>query len=212
MLSKQACIFAFVVLFAGYSPALAQQSASQPNSSQTPSPETTPSPSASVVDLATPIPGMVTVMIPKDEMLVVKTLQSLNSYSAHTGERIRYEIVQDFIVAGYLIAKSGDIAEGSVQEGQSGNAGGFYGIGYKAANLRVSIDRVYTFCGSTIELAFDRSEYRRRQGLFGSNKDVTIIKGQEYVPIVDHPQQACAVRTDAAAQPIPGGAIRADKG
>jgi len=150
-------------------------------------------------------------MLPKDAMLVVATTESLNSYSAHEGERIRYQVTQDFIVGGYLISKAGDIAEGQVEEGQAGDTGAF-DIGYKAANLRVSVDRLYTFCGSTIEPSFDRSEYRRRQGLFGSNKDVTVVKGQKYGPIVDHPQQACAVKTDEQPQPVGSDVLLSDKG
>lgn len=167
--------------------------------------------SNSVINLATPIPGVVTVNLPKDIPLVVETAESINSYSAATGERVKYRVLQDFVVAGYLIAKAGDEAEGMVQEGQQGKAG-FYGIGYKAANLRVSVDKIYTFCGSTLQVDFDRSEYRRRQGFMGSNKDVGIVKGQQYVPIVDHPQQVCAVRTDEKALPIPKDALHADKG
>jgi hypothetical protein len=176
-------------------------------------PASSPAPTATPIVLqAQAIPGLVNVVVPKDAMLVVKTTESLNSYSAHQGERIRYEVVQDFIVSGYLIAKAGDIAEGSVQEGQQGDSGGFYGIGWKAANLRVSVDRVFTFCGATIQLNFDRSEYRRRQGIFGAHKDVEIIKGQKYAPMVDHPQTACAVKTDEQAAPIGDDVLKADKG
>ncbi len=171
-----------------------------------------PAPSSEVIDLATPIAGKVTVKVPKDAAVVVKTLQSLNSYSAHTGERIRYEVLQDVIVGGYLIVKAGDIAEGSVQEGEQGNSGGFYGIGWKAANLRISVDRAFTFCGSTLQLTFDRSEYRRRQGVLGSHKDVEIIKGQKYVAATDHPQEACAVKTNDQPKPIPEDALKPDKG
>ena len=115
------------------------------------------------------------------------------------------------MVSGYLIAKAGDIAEGAVEEGQNGDEG-FIGIGYKAANLRLSVDKLFTYCGSTLELAFDRSEYRRRQGAFGSHKDVEVVKGQKYAPVIDHPQQACAIKTDAQPIPIPTDALKADKG
>lgn len=172
-----------------------------------------PAPSSTPIVLQTQqIPGLVNVVVPKDVMLVVKTTESLNSYSAHQGERIRYEVAQDFIVDGYLIAKAGDIAEGSVQEGQQGDSGGFYGIGWKAANLRVSVDRVFTYCGSTIQLNFDRSEYRRRQGLFGAHKDVEVVKGQKYAPTIDHPQTACAVKTDERPSSIGDDVLKTDKG
>jgi len=173
----------------------------------TSAPSVSPTP---IVLEAKPLIGVVQVVVPKDESIVVRTTQGINSYSAATGEKIRYEIAQDFVVSGYLIAKAGDIAEGQVEEGQKGSSGGPYGIGYHAANLRVSVDRVYTFCGSTLELAFDRSEYRRRQGLWGSHQDVEIIKGQKYAASVDHPQTACAVKTDEQPQPIGSDVITSD--
>jgi hypothetical protein len=150
----------------------------------------------------------VTVFVPKGTLAVVRTTRAYNSYSAHTGEKIEYELVQDLIVNGYVVAKAGDAAEGMVQEGQAGDAGGFYGIGYKAANLRVSIDAIYNFCGDTLHTDFDRSEYRRRQGLFGSNKDVEVIKGQMYVPVVNRPQKVCGEPTSAPPLPIPSDAIQ----
>ncbi len=48
--------------------------------------------------------------------------------------------------------------------------------------------------------------------MFGSHKDVEVTKGQEYVPVVDHPQQVCAVKTDEKPLPIPSDALAADKG
>jgi len=173
--------------------------------------QSVPAPETSVINLATPIPGVVTVNLPKGIPLVVETAESINSYSAATGEKIKYRVMQDFVVGGYLVAKAGDEAEGLVKEGQQGQAG-FYGIGYKAANLRISVDKIYTFCGSTLQVDFDRSEYRRRQGFMGSNKDVDVVKGQRYVPVVDHPQQVCAVKTDEATLPIPKDALQPDKG
>ena len=175
---------------------------------------TVPTPTATpiVLEAARPIQGLVNVLVPAGQMLAVKTTESLNSYSAHQGERIRYEVVQDFVVDGYLIAKAGDVAEGEVQEGQQGSMGGLYGIGWKAANLRVSVDRVFTYCGSTLELTFDRSEYRRRQGLFGSHQDVEIGKGQQYAPTIDHPQTICAVKTNEQPAAIGDDVLRADNG
>ncbi len=145
------------------------------------------------------------VLVPKGVMLVVRTLEGHNSYSAQTGQKWHFELVNDLIVGGYVVARAGDDAEGGVQEAQQGKDDFF---NYKAANLRVGIDEVHSFCGDTIHVRFDRSEYRRRQGLFGSNKDVTITKGQMYVPIVSRAQRVCGVSTTATPAPIPADAIR----
>lgn len=145
------------------------------------------------------------VLVPKDTPLVVRTIEGHNSYSAQTGQRWHYELVADIVVNGYVVARAGDDVEGVVQEAQQGKDDYF---SYKAANLRVAVDEVHSFCGDTIHVRFDRSEYRRRQGLFGSNKDVTIVKGQMYVPLVSRAQKVCGVATSATPAPIPAGAIR----
>lgn len=152
-------------------------------------------------------PKTVTVFVPKGTLALVRTTRAYNSYSAKTGEKIEYELVNDLVVNGYVVAKSGDSAEGMVQEGQAGETG-FYGIGQKAANLRVSVDAIYSFCGDTIHTDFDRSEFRQRQGFLGSNKDVQIVKGQLYVPIINRPQKVCGEPTTATPAPIPSSAIR----
>ncbi|MFY9781641.1 MAG: hypothetical protein WAJ85_14160 [Candidatus Baltobacteraceae bacterium] len=190
-----------VTFFIGLSSvaAVAQVTASSP----APAPAATQGAAANAVNA----PNTVTVFIPKDTLAVVRTTRAYNSYSAHTGEKVEYELVQDLIVNGYVVAKAGDAAEGMVQEGQAGETG-FYGIGNKSANLRVSVDEIYNFCGDTIHTDFDRSEYRRRQGMFGENKDVQIIKGQMYVPVVNRPQRVCGEPTAEAPAPIPSDAVR----
>jgi hypothetical protein len=162
--------------------------------------EPSPMPSAAIGAEAT-----VTVLVPKDTPLVVRTIEGHNSYSAQTGQKWHYELVSDIIVNGYVVARAGDDAEGGVQEAQQGRDDPF---NHKAANLRVGVDEVHSFCGDTIHVRFDRSEYRRRQGLFGNNKDVTIVKGQLYVPLVSRAQKVCGVATAAKPAPIPTDAIR----
>lgn len=170
-----------------------------------PQPSPLPPPASSA---ASDIPGATIVFVPRGKEIVVRTVAGYNSYSAKTGAKLRFEVVNDVIVNGFAIAKAGDAAEGTVQEAQQGDEGGYYGIGWKAANLRVSVDEIYNFCGDTIHVTFDRSEYRRRQGLFGSNKDVQIIKGQMYVPLTDRAQKVCAEPSTDLEEPIPVQALR----
>jgi hypothetical protein len=61
--------------------------------------------------------------------------------------------VQDVIVNGHVIAKVGDEADGQVLESQQGKTG-IYGIGYKTADLRISVEAVHNFCGDTIKMHF----------------------------------------------------------
>lgn len=111
---------------------------------------------------------------------------------------------QDAIVDGRVVAKSGDTADGQVEEGQNGESG-------KAANLRVSVDDVYNFCGDTVHVEFDRTESRKNQGVFGSKKDVRIGKGQRYVAVTDRPQRVCTEATTATPAPIPAEALRTNE-
>ena len=119
---------------------------------------------------------------------------ALSSYGASAGEKIRYTVVNDVVINGMLVAKAGDSAVGQVQEAQRGKNTDL-SLEYQAADLRVSVDSIYNYCGDTISVLFDRVEYRRRQGVFGSNADITIKQGQQYAAIVDHPQKICATTT-----------------
>jgi len=145
-----------------------------------------------------PAPPLVYI-VPRDAPIVVRTKYSESSYSAKAGAKIRYIVTQDAIVDGQLIAKAGDTADGQVEEGQNGESGKLFGGGCKAANLRVSVDNV------------DRTESRRNQGAFGSNKDVRIGKGQQYVAVTDRPQRVCTEATSATPSPISGDALETNE-
>ncbi|BDE06830.1 hypothetical protein WPS_21060 [Vulcanimicrobium alpinum] len=155
--------------------------------------------------IESPAPATVTVLVPRGVPIVVRTLEGHNSYSAQTGQHWHFELVNDVIVDGYVVARAGDDAEGGVAEAQQGRDDLFV---YRGANLRVGVDEVHSFCGDTLAVRFDRSEYRRRQGFFGSNKDVTVVRGQMYVPLTSRAQRVCGVPTTATPAPIPAGAIR----
>lgn len=153
--------------------------------------------------------GTATVFVPKGTVAVVATAEAINSYAASPREPITYTLAQDVVVNGYLIAKAGDEADGQVLEAQQGKTG-FYGVGYKAADLRISVDAIHNFCGDTIKLHFIRSEYRRRQGLFGSEKDVQIIDGQKYIALTAYPQRICGQVTTEGNPAVPSDALAGD--
>ncbi|MGZ3563785.1 MAG: hypothetical protein ACXVAS_18420, partial [Vulcanimicrobiaceae bacterium] len=128
-------------------------------------------------------PAATQVVVPQGTILIVATKHGYNSYGASAGTKVMYELSQDLVVNGYLVAKAGDAAEGSVLNAQQGKNSFFE---MQAANLRVSIDKIYTYCGDTLDIDFVRSEFRQRQGVFGSHKDVEIIKGQKYQAPTEH--------------------------
>ena len=155
-----------------------------------------------------PGPTATTVLVPKGTIIVVATRRSYKSYGASTGTKVTYDVSQDVIVDGHLIAKAGDSAVGEILNAHEGKSSIFTS---EAANLRLSVDKVFNFCGDTIEMDFARSEYRRRQGAFGSKKDVEVSKGQLYQAPTLRPQKVSATKTDAAPLPIPSDALVGDK-
>jgi hypothetical protein len=136
------------------------------------------------------------------------TLHGINSYGQESGLKLTYEVVQDVVVNGHVVAKAGDIAEGVIADAEAGRADVF---SYRAANLRITVDSVYNFCGDTLHTDFTRTEYRRRQGLFGSHKDVEIIKGQMYEVPTERAEKICAEPTTEHALPVPKNALSGDQ-
>lgn len=153
-------------------------------------------------------PATEQVLVPRGTVVVVRARHGINSYGAEAGAKLVFEVAQDVVVDGYLIAQAGDVAEGVIENAQEGQDDPF---SQRAANLRVSVDTIYNFCGDKIDADFERSEYRRRQGAFGSHKDVEIIKGQMYQVPTERPQKVCAVRTNEMPLPIPSSALPGDK-
>ena len=151
-----------------------------------------------------------TVLVPKGTIIVVATRRSYKSYGASTATKVTYDVAQDVIVDGYLVVKTDDSAEGQILNAHEGKSNWLTGES-EGANLRLSVDKVYTYCGDTLEMDFARSEYRRKQGLLGGKKDVEVSKGQLYQAPTLRAQKACATRTDAKPMPIPSGALLGDK-
>lgn len=164
---------------------------------------------------ATPIPQTQAppneqVVVPRGTIIVVAMDHLVNSYSAASREPLSYTVTQDVVLNGHVVAKSGDEGTGIVLEAQQGNQGGPYGIGWKAANLRVDVEAVHNFCGDTIPMEFIRSEYRRRQGLFGSHQDLEIVKGQKYLATVARTTKVCGETTNESPLTPPSDALPPD--
>lgn len=148
------------------------------------------------------------VLVPAGTTIVVATKHGYTSYGASSGTKVLYEVEQDVVVNGYLVAKAGDAAEGSILNAHQGvnNL-----ISVEAANLRVSVEKVFTYCGDTLDMDFQRSEFRQRQGFLGSHKDVEIIKGQKYQVPTERAARVCATKTDEQAAAIPADALKGDQ-
>jgi hypothetical protein len=167
---------------------------------QVASPSPSPEPSISAEPVKT--------LVPRGTVIVLKTLHGINSYGQEAGNKLTFEVVQDVVVDGHVVTQAGDVAEGAVENAQAGKDDAF---SYAAANLRIRIDSVFNFCGDTLNMDFVRSEYRRRQGLLGSHKDVEVVKGQMYQAATERPEKVCGTPTTEAPLPIPSGALPGDK-
>jgi hypothetical protein len=169
------------------------------------------------------------VMLLKDTPIVVQTYNAVNSATFHSGERMAYTVSEDVIVDGVIVAKSGDSANGVIENAQQGRKvragliGGVAGpvgavaghaankAASKGANLRVSVTSLQTFCGDTIPLSFVRSEYHRPQR-FHKMTPVQIAKGQKYIAKVAEDTRVCGSATTRSPAPIPRDALPADPG
>ncbi len=171
-------------------------------------------------------PPMVKITVPKGTPIVVQTYNAINSATFHAGEHLAYTVSDDVIVNGAIVAKAGDAATGVVEDaaqgrkthagvaGVLGPVGAVAGaatnkIAGKGANLRVSVERVKTFCGDTLNVSFVRSEYHRPKR-FQKMTTVEIAKGQKYVTLVADQSSVCGESTTRTPAPIPNDALRSD--
>ncbi len=173
-------------------------------------------PASGAEDLPSPSPvpaspaPMATVLLPRGTLFVVATRRSYKSYGAQAGTKVTYEVAQDIVVNGYVVAKAGDAAEGQILNAREGKPGSFFSA-REGANLRLSVDNVFSFCGDTLAMDFARSEYRRKQGLFGGKVDLEVSKGQKYLVPSDRVQKVCGEKTDEPSPPVPDDALLGDK-
>jgi hypothetical protein len=174
-----------------------------------------------------PVAATEKTVVPKGTPIVVQTYNAINSATFHVGESLAYTVTSDVIVNGLIVAKAGDMASGAVLDAQQGRKVRAGAVGHlagpvgtvagaavnkaasKGADLRVSVDKVRTFCGDTIPLAFVRSEYHKPRR-FQKMTSVEIAKGQKYEVTVAQDTTVCGVATSEAPAPIPRDALRAD--
>ena len=147
-------------------------------------------------------------LVPKGTIVVVATRRSYKSYGASTGTKVTYDVVQDVIVNGFVVVREGDSAEGETLNAHEGKDTLFE---HSGGNLRLSVDKVFTYCGDSLEMDFARSEFRNRSGMLGGKKDVEVSKGQRYAAPTERAQKVCGMKTTATPLPIPSDALQGDK-
>ena len=159
------------------------------------------------VGLAGPPANAQPVWLPKGTLFPVHTMQSYSTFEARPYGKLRFELDQDVVVNGFLVAMKGDTAEGSFPNVMTGRSFAFIAI--SGSLFQVSVDTIYNYCGDKIDVDFDRTEYRKnRLGTFGTaDMDQHITRAQSYVSFTSHPQTVCGVPTTEANSPVPSTAL-----
>lgn len=173
------------------------------------------------------------VTVPAGTPVVVMTTAEMLSNKVRAKDAADYVLASDVIVNGHVVARAGDSASGVVKDARAGTAtatrvgrglgrlaGGLVGLSAlggaiggaagssadKYANLRLTVDAVKTFCGDTLRVDFDRSEYHPSER--DATTPVKVVKGQRYVATVATEQTVCGVATGDAPPAVPDDALR----
>ncbi len=189
-------------------------------------------PTAAVAD-GSPLAAGERVVVPAGTPVVVETTAEMLSNKLHANDPAGYVVANDVVVNGHVVARAGDAAAGIVKDARAGSAtatrigrglgrvmGGMVGVGAlggvlggaagsaadRYANLRLTVDSVTSFCGDTVRVSFDRSEYHPSER--DATKPVKVAKGQRYVALVAADQTVCGTLTSAAPAAIPDDALR----
>ncbi len=189
-------------------------------------------PTAAAAD-GSPLAAGERVVVPAGTPVVVQTTAELLSNTVHAGDPAAYVVASDVIVNGHVVAHAGDPAAGIVKDARAGSAtatrigrglgrmvGGLVGAGAlggalggaagsaadRYANLRLTVESVSSFCGDTVRVSFDRSEYHPSER--DAAKPVKVAQGQRYVALVAAEQTVCGTLTSAAPAAVPDDALR----
>jgi hypothetical protein len=164
--------------------------------------------------LAQPPANAQPVWLPKGTLFPIHTMQSYSTFEAKPYGKLRFELDQDVVVNGFLVAMKGDTAEGSFPTVMSGRS--FLIFRINGSLFQISVDKIYNFCGDEIDVDFDRTEYRTGRlgnffppliGLIPSDMDQHIIRGQQYVSFTSRPQKVCGVATTESSSSVPSAAL-----
>ena len=100
---------------------------------------------------------------------------------------MHYRVSGDVVVDGQIVAHAGDLADGHVEQSRAGMSPGPGPGVFDKGILRISVDSIRTFCGSTLHVASDdHADFPDAIG------DVGFPSGMPFVSMVTQPQTVCA--------------------
>jgi hypothetical protein len=168
---------------------------------------------------ATPPPSSSspTVYIPRRTVMFVTVTKDIRVGGAGTNSevhKVKFEVTQDVIFNGYVIAKAGDLAEGEYTN-QNNITKRVFSTN-ESQEVALDIDDIVNFCGDTIHLEFERTFVGGARGGFMSfgihAHDAVFAKGSVLKAQTDRPEKnICAEATAATPGPAPSPLVVSDE-
>lgn len=158
-----------------------------------------------------------TVYIPRGTVMFVTVTKDIRVGGAGTSSevhKVKFEVTQDVIFNGHVIAKAGDLAEGEYTN-QNNITKRVFSTN-ESQEVALDIDDIVNFCGDTIHLEFERTFVGGARGGFMSfgihAHDAVFAKGSILKAQTDRPEKnICAEATTAAPGPVPSPLIVSDE-
>jgi hypothetical protein len=119
-------------------------------------------------------------IVPRGTPIRVSISEELDGYRDLAGAKIHFTVLEAVYADGKMIVDKGDVGEGVIQVGGHGP-------------LKISVDKVYTYCGDTLDMLLDYSAPDRRRAL-APNAPSQIHKGTEFRPVTLRLQRVCNTR------------------
>jgi hypothetical protein len=162
-------------------------------------------------------PSSPTVFIPRGTVVYVTVTKDIRVGGAGTNSevhKVKFEVTQDDILSGYVIAKAGDLVEGEYSN-QTNITKRVFSTN-ESQEVALDVDDVVNFCGDTIHLQFERTFVGGARGGFMSfgihAHDAVFAKGSILKVETDRPERnICAEATTATPAPVPSPLVVSDE-
>ena len=158
-----------------------------------------------------------TVFIPRGTTMFVTVTKDIRVGGAGTNSevhKVKFEVTQDIILNGSVIAKAGDLAEGEYTN-QNNITKRVFSTN-ESQEVALDVDDIVNFCGDTIHVEFERTFVGGARGGFMSfgvhAHDAVFAKGSILKAQTDRPQKnICAEATTATPGPVPSPLVVSDE-
>jgi hypothetical protein len=166
---------------------------------------------------AAPSPNSPTINVPRRTVIYVTVTKDIRVGGAGTNSeahKVKFEVAQDVILNGYVIAKAGDLAEGEYTN-QNNITKRVFSTN-ESQEVALDIDDIVNFCGDTINVEFERTFVGGARGGFMSfgihAHDAVFAKGSILKAQTDRPEKnICGEATNAAPGPAPSPLVVSDE-